>query len=75
MENKDPTKGLGEEVEKKLASCKTKEEVRKVLSEAGVEPLSDEDLDKVAGGIDLRFVTERDSRFDFILSHKGSTQL
>ena len=51
MKNKDLTKGLGEEVEKKLVSCKTKEEVRKVLSEAGVEPLDDEDLDKVAGGL------------------------
>ncbi len=50
MENKDPIKELSEEVKKKLAACKTKEEVRKVLAEAGVEPLSDEDLDKVAGG-------------------------
>ncbi len=50
MENKDPAKEMSEKVKKKLASCKTKEEVRKVLSEAGAEPLSDEDLDKVAGG-------------------------
>ncbi len=53
MENKDPIKDLSEEVKKKLAACKTKEEVRKVLAEAGVEPLSDEDLDKVAGGRSL----------------------
>ncbi len=50
MENKDPIKELSEEVKKKLAACETKEEVKKVLAEAGVEPLSDGDLDKVAGG-------------------------
>ncbi len=56
MKNKDLTKGLGEEVEKKLASCKTKEEVRKVLSEAGVEPLDEKDLDKVAGGMETEVI-------------------
>ncbi len=56
MESKDLINGLSEEVKKKLAACETKEEVKKVLAEAGVEPLDDEDLDKVAGGhFDLRF--------------------
>ncbi len=50
MENKDPAKEMSEKVKKKLAARETKEEVKKVLAEAGVEPLSDEDLDKVAGG-------------------------
>ncbi len=74
MENKDPIKDLSEEVKTKLAACKTKEEVRKVLSEAGAEPLSDEDLDKVAGGA-WRFDLGKTDRFDIIVSHKGSTQL
>ena len=41
---------LSEEVKQKLASCKTKEEAKKVLAEAGIEPLDDELLDCVAGG-------------------------
>ncbi len=41
---------LSEEVKKKLAECKTQEEIRKVLAQAGVEPLDDELLDAVAGG-------------------------
>ncbi len=50
MKNEETIKNLSEEVKTKLAACKNKEEVKKVLAEAGVEPLSDEDLDKVAGG-------------------------
>ncbi len=42
---------LSEEVKKKLAECKTQEEIRKVLTEAGIEPLDDKLLDTVAGGI------------------------
>ncbi len=50
MKNEETIKNLSEEVKKKLAACETREEVKKVLAEAGVEPLSDGDLDKVAGG-------------------------
>ena len=70
MENKDPVKEMSEEVEKKLAACETKEEVKKVLAEAGVEPLDDGDLDKVAGGyFDLRVM---ESRYDPPVHHTGS---
>ena len=41
---------LSEELRQKLAACKTKDEIRKVLAEAGAEPLDDETLDAVAGG-------------------------
>ena len=50
MKNEDFYNSLSEEVKKKLAGCKTQEEIRKVLAEAGVEPLDDELLDAVAGG-------------------------
>ncbi len=50
MKNEELYKGLNEEVKKKLAGCRTAEEAKKVLSEAGVEPLDDELLDAVAGG-------------------------
>ncbi len=56
MKNKDMIKELSEEVKKKLAACKTKEEVRKVLAEAGVEPLDEKDLDKVAGGMETEVI-------------------
>ena len=42
---------LSEDVKKKLAECKTQDELRKVLAEAGVEPVDDELLDAVAGGL------------------------
>ena len=41
---------LPEEVKGKLAECRTQEELRKVLAEAGVDSLDDELLDAVAGG-------------------------
>ena len=41
---------LSEEVKKRLEECKTQEEIRKVLAEAGIEPLDDGLLDAVAGG-------------------------
>jgi hypothetical protein len=50
LKNKDLYNDLSEEVKKKLAECKTQEEIRKVLAQAGVEPLDDELLDAVAGG-------------------------
>ena len=50
MKNEKFNNSLSEEVKKQLAECKTQEEVRKVLAEAGVEPLDDELLDDVAGG-------------------------
>lgn len=42
---------LSEEAKQKLAECKTQEELRKVLAEAGVDPLNDALLDAVAGGL------------------------
>ena len=50
MKSEELYNGLSEEVKKKLAECKTQEEIRKVLAEAGVEPLDDELLDAVSGG-------------------------
>ena len=50
MKNEEFYNSLSEEVKKNLAGCKTQEEIRKVLAEAGVEPLDDELLDSVAGG-------------------------
>ena len=42
---------ISEDVKKKLAKCKTQDEVRRVFSEAGIEPLDDELLDAVASGM------------------------
>ena len=50
MKNEKFNNSLSEEVKKQLAECKTQEEIRKVLAEAGVEPLDDELLDAVSGG-------------------------
>ncbi len=50
MKNEEFYNNLSEEVKKKLAECRTQEEIRKVLAGAGVEPLDDELLDAVAGG-------------------------
>ena len=50
MESKELLSSLSEEVKQKLAECKTQEEIRKVLAQAGVEPLDDGLLDAVAGG-------------------------
>ena len=50
MKSEEIINKLSEEVKKKLAECKTQVELRKVLAEAGVEPLDDEQLDAVAGG-------------------------
>ena len=41
---------LSEKVKKKLAECKTQEEIRRVLAEAGVDPPDNELPDAVAGG-------------------------
>ncbi len=41
---------LSEGTRQKLAACKTRDEIRKVLVEAGAEPLDEEDLDAAAGG-------------------------
>ncbi|MBR4703670.1 MAG: hypothetical protein IKO91_07480 [Oscillospiraceae bacterium] len=48
--NEELMNRLSEEIRQKLAACKTRDEIRKVLAEAGVEPLDDEDLAVVAGG-------------------------
>ncbi len=70
MKNEETIKNLSEEVKKKLAACETREEVKKVLAEAGVEPLDDGDLDKVAGGcFDL---WGREGRYDPPAHHTGS---
>ncbi len=50
MKKEELINGRSEEVKRKLAGCKTAEEAKKVLSEAGVEPLDDDLLDEVAGG-------------------------
>ncbi len=50
MKSEEIINKLSEEVKKKLAECKTQDELRKVLAEAGIEPLDDEQLDAVAGG-------------------------
>ena len=51
MESKELLSSLSEEMKQKLAECRTQEEICKVLTEAGVEPLDDELLDAVAGGL------------------------
>ena len=51
MKNEAFYNSLSEEVKQKLAECKTQEEIRKVLAEAGFEPLDEKLLDAVAGGI------------------------
>ena len=50
MKSEEIINKLSEEVKKKLAECKTQDELRKVLAEAGVEPVDDDLLDAVAGG-------------------------
>ena len=42
---------MTEELKNKIKTAKTKEEVQKIFTEAGVE-LTDEDLDGVSGGVD-----------------------
>ena len=51
MKNEAIYNKLSEEVKQKLAECKTQEELRGVLAEAGVDPLNDALLDAVAGGL------------------------
>ena len=51
MKNEAFYDSLNEDAKRKLAACKTAEEAKKVLAEAGVEPLDDELLDTVAGGV------------------------
>ena len=50
MKKEEFYNSLSEEVKKKLAECKTQDELRKALAEAGVESVDDELLDDVAGG-------------------------
>ena len=50
MKKEELFNSLSEEVKKKLAACRTQEEIKRVLAEAGVDPLDDELLDAVAGG-------------------------
>ncbi len=51
MKKEEFMNGLSEEVRQKLTGCKTAEEAREILSKAGVEPMDDELLDEVAGGV------------------------
>ncbi len=51
MNNQVFFSSLSEEVKKKLPQCKTQDEIRRMLTEAGVEPLDDELLDVVSGGM------------------------
>ena len=55
MKNDELIRNLSDEVRQKLAECKTEDEIKKVLTDAGVEPLDDELLDGVAGGMFTRF--------------------
>ena len=41
---------LSDEVKAKLDNCKTDDEKKKVLADAGIEPIDDALLDEVAGG-------------------------
>ena len=41
---------LSEDVKQKLSQCETKESIRDVLAEAGIEPLGDDVLEAVSGG-------------------------
>ena len=41
---------LSDEVKANLVNCKTEEEKKKVLADAGIEPIDDALLDEVAGG-------------------------
>ncbi len=50
MNKEELINNLSEEVKQKLAKCQTAEEAKKVLAEAGIEPLDDELLDEAAGG-------------------------
>ena len=51
MEKEEFLNDLSEEIRQKLAACKTAEEAKKVLAGAGIEPLDDELLDDVTGGL------------------------
>ena len=51
MKNEELCSGLSEEIKQRIAACSTQEELRKVLAEAGVEPLDDALMDAVAGGL------------------------
>ncbi len=55
MKKEELFNSLSEEVKKKLAECKTREEIKRVLSEAGVELLDDALLDDVSGGMRTGF--------------------
>ncbi len=59
MKNEKFYNSLSEEVKQRLSECRTAEEVKKVLSEAGVEPLDDELLEEVAGGAPDGFAIRR----------------
>ncbi len=67
MESKELLSSLSEETKKKLTECKTQKEMEAVLTEAGIDPLDDELLDAIAGGM-------RDPCMDFCrkLSEKCS---
>ncbi len=41
---------LSDEVKANLVNCKTEEEKKKVLADAGIEPIDDELLDEVSAG-------------------------
>ena len=51
MKKEELMNKLSGEARQKLTACKTEEEAKKVLAEAGVEPLDDELLDDVTGGL------------------------
>ena len=44
---------LSDEVKANLVNCKTEEEKKKVLADAGIEPIDDELLDEVSAGVEI----------------------
>ena len=62
MSNEEFINSLAEEVRQKLADCKTPDEIRKVLAEAGIEPLDDDALDAISGGKTLPHSLNQDRK-------------
>ncbi len=64
MEKNASSGRLSEELKMKLAACKTKEEMKRVLTEAGIESVDDDLLDGASGGM-------RDPDFDWYKRKKN----
>ncbi len=51
MDNTELIDNLSDETMQKIMECKNEEEIKKILSEAGIKELDDEILDKIVGGL------------------------